>query len=460
MNLKRIFFALIAAMVMVAVPSCDKLSHADDAAVADDVRFILKEDVINLNSASIRIKHNAGVNAMWVYMQTSDLVTDADALIAERVKNEYQYTERIVARKGNNISLSFNGLEAKQRYRVIVKAIDRDGNLYGKAASLTFKTRRNPDVWEINENWSLTRRAERTSKVIAGSAEEQEYENFECKSKDQESYIILTLSMKDYQNYKKAEDHKDVKRTLFEDYYADFMAQNNYKSKILKGDQVWTEERLRSGEYVTFMIGLDEDNELSGLYKESKITIEPEEPTDEYNKWIGWWEVSFDGNADSFDGNAKPWTIYIDERDPNMWLYSVGWEPERIYMSSVMDSQMPINLYYSKSTGDVYLVSQEIGSFDNGSTLYYYGTFQHGTYQTVLPYENVRIAKVNFTNLASTEAVINGLGMYLPGYGDIELDYSVFYLVGDGTSYALSASIPSFPWKMKKIEKPEEQPEE
>lgn len=430
---------------MLGVPSCNKLSSADNAVAADDFRFILSEDVINLNTASIRIKHNGSFDAMWVYMQTSDLVSDADALIAERVSNEYQYTEQIVARTGNNISLAFNGLDAKQRYRIIVKAIDKDGNLYGKAASLIFKTRRNPDVWEVNDNWSLTRKEERTSKVIAGSTEEQEYENYECKSKDQESYIILTLSMTDYQNYKKAEGHKDVKRTLFEDFYSDFMQQNDYKSKILKGDKVWTEERLRSGEYVAFMIGLDEDNELSGLYKESRITIEPEEPTEEYNKWKGWWEISF-------EGNNNPWTIYIDELDPNMWLSSIGWEPEYIVEDV---TNMPVKLYYSKSTGDVYLVSQEVASGSDGSTIYYYGTFPYSTYQTVLDFENVRVAKANFTNLASTEAVIDGLGMYLTGVGDIEFNYSLFYIrYNSTTAQAISKSIPSYPWTMKKIDDP------
>ena len=430
---------------MLGVPSCNKLSSADNAVAADDFRFILSEDVINLNTASIRIKHNGSFDAMWVYMQTSDLVSDADALIAERVSNEYQYTEQIVARTGNNISLAFNGLDAKQRYRIIVKAIDKDGNLYGKAASLIFKTRRNPDVWEVNDNWSLTRKEERTSKVIAGSTEEQEYENYECKSKDQESYIILTLSMTDYQNYKKAEGHKDVKRTLFEDFYSDFMQQNDYKSKILKGDKVWTEERLRSGEYVAFMIGLDEDNELSGLYKESRITIEPEEPTEEYNKWKGWWEISF-------EGNNNPWTIYIDELDPNMWLSSIGWEPEYIVEDV---TNMPVKLYYSKSTGDVYLVSQEVASGSDGSTIYYYGTFPYSTYQTVLDFENVRVAKANFTNRASTEAVIDGLGMYLTGVGDIEFNYSLFYIrYNSTTAQAISKSIPSYPWTMKKIDDP------
>lgn len=430
---------------MLGVPSCNKLSSADNAVAADDFRFILSEDVINLNTASIRIKHNGSFDAMWVYMQTSDLVSDADALIAERVSNEYQFTEQIVARTGNNISLAFNGLDAKQRYRIIVKAIDKDGNLYGKAASLIFKTRRNPDVWEVNDNWSLTRKEERTSKVIAGSTEEQEYENYECKSKDQESYIILTLSMTDYQNYKKAEGHKDVKRTLFEDFYSDFMQQNDYKSKILKGDKVWTEERLRSGEYVAFMIGLDEDNELSGFYKESRITIEPEEPTEEYNKWKGWWEISF-------EGNNNPWTIYIDELDPNMWLSSIGWEPEYIVEDV---TNMPVKLYYSKSTGDVYLVSQEVASGSDGSTIYYYGTFPYSTYQTVLDFENVRVAKANFTNLASTEAVIDGLGMYLTGVGDIEFNYSLFYIrYNSTTAQAISKSIPSYPWTMKKIDDP------
>ena len=445
MNLKRIFFALFAVVIMLGVPSCNKLSSADNAVAADDFRFILSEDVINLNTASIRIKHNGSFDAMWVYMQTSDLVSDADALIAERVSNEYQFTAQIVARTGNNISLAFDGLDAKQRYRIIVKAIDKDGNLYGKAASLIFKTRRNPDVWEVNDNWSLTRKEERTSKVIAGSTEEQEYENYECKSKDQESYIILTLSMTDYQNYKKAEGHKDVKRTLFEDFYSDFMQQNDYKSKILKGDKVWTEERLRSGEYMAFMIGLDEDNELSGLYKESKITIEPEEPTEEYNKWKGWWEISF-------EGNRNPWTIYIDELDPNMWLSSIGWEPEYIVEDV---TNMPVKLYYSKSTGDVYLVSQEVASGSDGSTIYYYGTFPYNTYQTVLDFENVRVAKANFTNLASTEAVIDGLGMYLTGVGDIEFNYSLFYIrYNSTTAQAISKSIPSYPWTMKKIDDP------
>ena len=428
---------------MLSFNACDTVQGDVDSSVVEDIKFILREDVIELNSAAIRVRHNASADVMWVYMQTEDLESDADVLIAERVENEYQFTEQIVAHQGNNKSVHLNGLEAKMRYRIIVKAIDEDGKLYGQAASLIFKTRRNPDLWEVNDNWTLTRNSERTAKVITGTTELQEYENFDCVSKDQESYIILTLTKADFQNYKKAEGHKDVKRTLFEDYYADFIKTNDYKSNILKGNKTWYEERLRSGDYVVFMIGLDEDNELSGLYKQFNITIEPEQPTEDYNKWIGWWEISF-------PNGAKPWNIYIDDLDANMWFTSVGWEPEYVVTDV---TNMPLKLYFSKSTGDVYIVSQEVASGNDGSTVYYYGTFPYGTYQTVLDYEDVRVAKARFTNVASSEAMIEGLGMNLVGVGDITFTNSIFYIrYNSTTAQAVSGSVPSYPWTMKKIE--------
>ena len=443
MKLRDIFSVLLASVVMLSFNACDTLPDDVNSSVVEDVKFILREDAIELNTAAIRVKHNASADVMWVYMQTEDLESDADILIAERVENEYQFTEQIVAYQGNNKSVHLSGLEAKKRYRVIVKAIDDEGKLYGKAASLIFKTRRNPDLWEVNDNWTLTRNSERTSKVVSGSSEIQEYENFECKSKDQEAYIVLTLAKSDFQNYPKAEGHKDVKRTLFEDYYADFIQANDYKSRILKGDNNWNEERLRSGDYVVFMIGLDDENELSGLYKQFNVTVEPEQPTNEYNNWLGWWEISF-------PNGATPWNIYIDDLDPNMWFTSVGWEPEYVVADV---TNMPLKLYFSKSTGEIYFVSQEVATGNDGSVVYYYGTFPYGQYQTVLDYDNVRVANARFTNVASSEAVINGLGMNLAGVGEITFSYGLFYIRYSATSaQAVSAKIPDFPWTMKKID--------
>jgi small subunit ribosomal protein S19 len=46
---------------------------------------------------------------------------------------EFVLTRTYRGHQGNNKSVHLNGLEAKMRYRIIVKAIDEDGKLYGQA---------------------------------------------------------------------------------------------------------------------------------------------------------------------------------------------------------------------------------------------------------------------------------------------------------------------------------------
>lgn len=432
--------------MLISLNSCEVENPSEDSSIVEDVKFVLREDLVELSSASIRVRHNGSSDVMWVYMHTEDFDTDPNQLIEERVNNEYEFTDQIVAYQGNNKSLHIKGLEAKMKYRLIVKAIGKDGKLYGDVAYLDFKTRRNPDLWEVNENWSLTRDEKRSEAAVSGSDEILQFENFVCTSKDQESYFVLTMTKEDFQSYEKDEDHKDVKRTLFEDYYKDFVSASDYKSRVLDGNSVWKEERLRSGDYVLFMIGLDEDYELSGLYKQFNITIEPEQPTEEYNKWLGWWQISF-------PNGATPWNVYIDELDPNMWLLSIGWEPEAI---STDVYNLGLKLYYNNSNGKMYLVSQEVAEANDGSKVYYYPTFQYGTSKIVLDYENVRMASADFTNLAGTEALITASGMYLTGIGDVTFSYGLFYVrYSSSSAIAASAAIPGFPWTMKKIENPQ-----
>ena len=285
--------SLLICLISLVLWGCaEKLTGEEQVALNEKIEFILREDAIYLQTASIRVKHNGPESTQWVYMNTEDLTTDADQLISDRVKIESDLTDQIVSQNKTNISLNLKNLEAKQTYRLIVKAIDpQSGRLYGKVAELVYKTRRDPDVWEINDSWSVTRKSERTQGIAEGSSEVIEYENFECKSSDEESYIVLTLSKDDFNNYKKEDDHKDKIRTIFEDYHSDMSAMDDYEDYILKGNTIWKEQRLRSGDYVTFMIGVDEDGELSGLYKKADVTIAQETPTDGYNKWLGWWEI-------------------------------------------------------------------------------------------------------------------------------------------------------------------------
>lgn len=435
-------FVCVAALLLW---SCDnKLPKAEET-LNENLSFILKEDAVYLQTASIRVKHNGPESTQWVYMNTSDLTTDADQLIADRVKIESELTDQIVSQNKTNVSLNLKNLEEKQTYRLIVKGIDpKSGRLYGKVAELVFKTRRDPDVWEENTNWAVTRRAERTQGIAEGSSEVIEFENFECSSSDEESYIILTLSKADYDAYKKDEAHKDKIRTIFEDYHSDMSASDGYEDMILKGNGVWKEQRLRSGDYVVFMIGVDEDGELSGLYKRADIAIAQETPIEEYNKWLGWWEISF---SDS----SAPWNVYIDDLDANMWYLSQGWEPEAI---SEQVYNMGLKLYFDKSSGKIYFTSQEVAvSEDGGIRVFYYGTFPYGTYQTVLDLVNVRVAEAKFTDTAGTQAKISPLTVNLAGVDPVPFTNSIFYIsYGSQSSTGASGKVPSFPWTMKKLQ--------
>ena len=110
MKVKSIFYILLASIAMLSFYSCNKLSHNGDKVVAENVRFILKEDAVDTTSANIRVRHSGASGVMWVYMHTKDLESSADKLIEERVKNEYAFTKEIVAGSGFENSTKFPSL--------------------------------------------------------------------------------------------------------------------------------------------------------------------------------------------------------------------------------------------------------------------------------------------------------------------------------------------------------------
>jgi membrane protease subunit HflK len=58
-------------------------------------------------------------------------------------------------------------------------------------------------VWEKNTNWGISRKPERISGLDPVYDEVIEYENFDCTSSDDESYVLLTLTKSDFEEYEK-----------------------------------------------------------------------------------------------------------------------------------------------------------------------------------------------------------------------------------------------------------------
>ena len=218
------------------------------------------------------------------------------------------------------------------------------------------------------------------------------------------------------------------------------------------GNCSWQEQRLRCGDWYLFMIGVDEDGELTGLYRQVECVIPEEEATDAYNKWLGTWEVS------AYDeGVPTKFTLTILKSEANMWYYSIGWEPNNVY--GVDPANLPVELFFDKTNGKAYLVSQYVTSaVDVGGVtadFYMYGVFPYGGASTFLDTVNTRIAEFSMTDAASTEASVTGMTFTTMQAGtQLTFKYTeaIYYMYMDGSEgAAISLSHPDFPYTMKKI---------
>ena len=83
MRLNGMFKLFVLLPFLALVAGCAKeveLNHEND-----DVRITLDIDQVSLESASIRVRHDGPSDFLWVYMNTSDLESDAASLIETKV---------------------------------------------------------------------------------------------------------------------------------------------------------------------------------------------------------------------------------------------------------------------------------------------------------------------------------------------------------------------------------------
>ena len=417
---------------------CEK---AQDAPIVqkENVSIVLDVDQLSLESASIRIRHNGSADVLWVYMNTSDLESDATMLIESKIDKDLELTGELVANKGQNKSVIVSSLDAKCYYRFICTAIDEvTGKPCGNVAEITYRTRRDPSVFERNANWTISL-GERTM----DNKDKMEYDNLICESDDDQTYVVLTLKDSDFEYY-----YQNDLRTLFEDYQSSFgfeEGSSKWKSVLSSGDIIWPEQRLRSGEWTAYMIGIDVDGELNGLYQTLQFTIEQEVASAEYNRWLGTWTVS--------DAGEVLFDIEIIPSENNMWYYMAGWESSNIFDFDTYDPALMPELYFDKETGKMFFISQYVNSMVSGSEtvdFYFTGTFTYGnTYVLGDQVLNLRMAESTFVNSTYSEAAISSLtfqnsGMEFP----IE---SICYMYYNGSQLgSISLAPPTLPLTMTK----------
>lgn len=155
-------------------------------------------------------------------------------------------------------------------------------------------------------------------------------------------YLVSVINRENYSTY-------EGKLKEFLEAELEYAVQNDY---IYSGDQTIQFDPFRHGTWYAFIIGIDSDKKLTGEYAYLKFTVEEEEPTEDYLKWIGNWTAT-DGK---FTYNLK-----VSQLEAN-FIYRVdGWE--------VFDgADVEMNLEYLETFydgGDMYFTSQYITSYED-----------------------------------------------------------------------------------------------
>lgn len=155
-----------------------------------------------------------------------------------------------------------------------------------------------------------------------------------------------------------------IPRANLDTYGADYLAffkheLEEYSDYIYQGaPEVIEFERLRHGQYFGFVIGLDDNNKLTGEYASTVFYVEEEEASKEYNDWIGEWTVS--------DGSIS-YVISISKVEANLVYRVDGWEVRQNAPKDwVQMNQEYLEAFFEPSDGRLYFVSQYIQSYTDG----------------------------------------------------------------------------------------------
>lgn len=404
-NLKISRILTIMALCVLSLTACENGLDVDKP--TDEVDVTLSVDQLFQEKAHIRVRHTGDKDLFWFYYLTEDLDSDAYALINEELSETLDFYGEIIGNLGVNKSITFENLLARTNYRVIAAAITPDGQVCSNVAELVFCTLRDPDVFYLNENWNI-------SYLKRAASEEDpdvETEYFATTSSDSLTYYPFIVLKSDFEG-----TYGSNLRNCFES-YVNFRNSENIKWNrvLMKADSVLTQDRLRSNDYVAFMMGIDEEGSLTGYYSKKDITIEQETASEDYSRWLGEWTVS--GTA--WDNTPKTYDIEIKADENNLYYKMYGWEGDinSGYYTNV-PKDFPITLYFEKSTGNAYVVSEYLGEPEEDVLFYIYGNGYINESITPINIENLKVARFSYVNgmphLTPEEyAVYDAAGNYL-----------------------------------------------
>lgn len=437
MKFSALLKVFVLCLLITPFTGCEK-QQEPQSNVQTVANVVLDVDEVTLESVRVRVRHDGDADLLWVYLLTQDLTTPAEELLSEKLATDLELTGEIVAYTGRNKSVTLTDLQPKTYYRFICSTIDEvTGGLSGTPSDLKFRTKRDPSVFELNPNWKISRGSRSTGNDM------MEYDNFLCTSTDDESYVVLPIRKADLDYY-----YSNDVVSLFNDFYSDFglkVGDSQWKKIVMSGDNTWSEDRLRSADWCVYMLGIDPEGELTGLYQQTYFTIEQEEQTEEYKRWLGTWKVYKDG--------VEQFEITVIPSENNLWYYVGGWESANMYQYDTNDPALMFETFFDKSTGKMNFISQYVNTLIEGDEhrdFYFSGSFYYGN-NYVIDALNFRMADTQFTETVNyTEAEITGNQFSASGMSFPIQEIGYIYYYGSNPA-SISLEIPDLPLNLVKV---------
>lgn len=414
-RLGRLVLSIIGATVLVCISGCDLLGNLDvPVQEENDVVVTLRLDEAFQTKAHVRLNHDGSQEAYWYYMLTQDLAADADQLLADQIQKAVTETGVLQGNVGTNKNITFENLLPKTTYRVIAAIVSPQGEIVGDVATMDFVTLRDPEVFEVWPAWEISYK----ERLVSPNDPNKETEVFTCKVEGDttQTYIPCILSKDDFEKYYvKGDDIKKdlgkILRRCFED-YVDYRnsVQVKWMNEVKNQSFEYTQERLLSGKYMMFMIGIDATGTLTGYYAQNELDRKQEEAFKAYDDWAGTWTLKGECMNRAEDGSPRfiEYTIDIVPTETNLYYELYGYDAHTMDSLEEIPYLIPLKLYFEKSSGDIYVISETLPDYPNNQGLadlwdfYAYGSVEviYGGVLTVIPVdiENLTIARFSLTD--------------------------------------------------------------
>lgn len=368
--MKNFIKVLFAALTTLLAASCETTTGPEtDLNLNQDLKFVLNVTEVDGTDVRISVTNNGTTEDTWYGFATTDLTTDILTAIDSELTRVLTDEGTIPVKKNTRLVVKPANLESNTKYRYIVFGVTPDAIVYGTPNSVEFETTKSDDKAEKTDDWKI-QYAGRDYYEEAG--EEMEY--FLITPKDGKRYYFTTFA-------KYYLDYFSIDEIVLNEgkYIESFIVSGEYNINDLtcNTEEALGAERHETGEYVALAIGFDESGYATGYYSSLEFTIEEEEASEEYNKWLGVWEMT---SAEGIE-----YTLTLEHYDNNFIYLVSGWEVgeglaepfEGIEMSS-----FKFPAYFGKYDNN----SLRIKSYDISEVNFevgpgYFGIFGYTTYE-------------------------------------------------------------------------------